>query len=37
MNSVLDIEKNTVVDGAISFCETQGLEIVFTYEISREK
>ena len=34
MDSILDIEKNTVIEEAKAYCETQGLEIVFTHEIS---
>ena len=35
MNSILDIEKNTVVEQAKAYSEAQGLEIVFTHEISK--
>lgn len=35
MNSILDIEKNTVVDNAKAFCKTKGLEVVFTNEIPK--
>jgi hypothetical protein len=35
MNSILNIEKNTVVDKANAFCKANGLELVFTYEISK--
>lgn len=35
MNSILDIEKNTVVEEAKAYCELQGLEFVFTHEVSK--
>lgn len=35
MNSILDIEKNTVVEEAKAYCELQGLQVVFTYEVSK--
>jgi len=35
MNSILDIEKNTVVEQAKTYSEAQGLEVVFTHEISK--
>ncbi|WP_406684907.1 GNAT family N-acetyltransferase [Seonamhaeicola sp. MEBiC1930] len=35
MNSILDIEKNTVVEEAKAYSEIQGLEVVFTHEISK--
>lgn len=35
MNSILNIEKNTVVEEAKTYCKQQGLEVVFTYEISK--
>ncbi|MFY0712578.1 GNAT family N-acetyltransferase [Seonamhaeicola sp. NFXS20] len=35
MNSILNIDKNIVVEEAKSYCDLQGLEVVFTYEISK--
>ncbi|WP_298532874.1 GNAT family N-acetyltransferase [uncultured Algibacter sp.] len=35
MNSILNIEKDTVVDKAKAFCEDNGIEIVFAHEISK--
>lgn len=35
MNSILNIEKNTVVNIATVFCKNKGLELIFTYEISK--
>ncbi|MDO5972333.1 GNAT family N-acetyltransferase [Flavivirga aquimarina] len=35
MNSILDIEKNTVVEEAKAYHKEQGLEVVFTHEISK--
>lgn len=35
MDSILNIEKDTVVDKAKAFCEEKGLELVFTHEISK--
>ncbi len=35
MNSILNIEKNTVVEEAKAYCDAQGLDIVFTSEISK--
>ncbi|XCF07156.1 hypothetical protein ABI125_04710 [Tamlana crocina] len=34
MDSILDIEKNTLIEEAKAYCEEQGFEIVFTHEIS---
>ncbi|TXE06212.1 GNAT family N-acetyltransferase [Seonamhaeicola algicola] len=33
METVLDIEKNTIVENAKAYCDEQGLEVVFTHEI----
>lgn len=35
MNSVLNIEKNSIVEQAKAYSEAQGLEVVFTHEISK--
>lgn len=35
MNSILNVEKNTVVEEAKAYCEAKGLEVVFTNEMSR--
>ncbi len=35
MNSILNIEKDTIVNQTRSFCVEEGLEIVFTHEISK--
>lgn len=35
MNSILDIEKKSVVEEAKAYCELQGLEVVFTHEVSK--
>ncbi|GGZ73298.1 hypothetical protein [Algibacter mikhailovii] len=35
MNSILDIKKNTAVEEAIAYCDLQGLEVVFTEDVSR--
>jgi len=35
MDSVLDIEKNSIVHDAKAYCEKQGLNIVFTHDISK--
>ncbi|WP_282122996.1 hypothetical protein [Algibacter mikhailovii] len=35
MNSILDIKKNTAVEEAIVYCDLQGLDVVFTEDISR--
>lgn len=35
MNSILSVEKNTVVEEAKAYCEAQGLDVVFTNEISK--